>query len=93
MVIRTKIVATVGPASGSVPVLRDLARAGCDVFRVNFSHGSQEQHEQFLRNIRKIEAETGEPLAVLADLCGPKIRVGTIVGGGVLLGEGQRLAI
>jgi len=93
MMIRTKIVATVGPASGSVERLRDLARAGCDVFRINFSHGTSEQREGFLANIRKVEQEIGEPLGVMGDLCGPKIRVGNIVGGGVLLGEGQQVAI
>ena len=85
MVIRTKIVATIGPASGTVEVLRRLAQAGCDVFRINFSHGSDAQHEQFLRNVRAVEAELGEPLAVLGDLCGPKIRVGSVAGVSVLL--------
>ena len=93
MLIRTKIVATVGPASGEVPILRKLAEAGCDVFRINFSHGSDEQHEQFLRNVRAVEVEISEPLAVMADLCGPKIRVGPIVGGSVLLVDGQQIAI
>jgi len=93
MVIRTKIVATVGPASGGLERLRDLARAGADVFRINFSHGSEEDHEAFLRNIRQVEAELSEPLAVVGDLCGPKIRVGDIIGGGVLLGDGQKLII
>ena len=93
MIIRTKIVATVGPACGSVEVLRDLARAGADVFRINFSHGSDEQHEEFLRDVRAVEEEIGEPLAVMGDLCGPKIRIGDITGGGVLLGEGPELVI
>ena len=93
MIIRTKIVATVGPACGSVERLRELVRAGCDVLRINFSHGTAEQREEFLTNIRKVEQEIGEPLAVMGDLCGPKIRVGNIVGGGVLLGEGQELVI
>ena len=93
MIIRTKIVATIGPASGKVATLRDLAEAGVDVFRINFSHGHEEQHDQFLRNVRQVERELGEPLAVMGDLCGPKIRVGQIRGGGVLLGEGQQLVI
>ncbi len=93
MIIRTKIVATVGPACGSVERLRELARAGCDVFRINFSHGTDEQRGEFLANIRKVEQELGEPLAVMGDLCGPKIRVGAIVGGGVLLGDGQEITI
>jgi len=93
MGIRTKIVATVGPACGSFERLRELARAGCDVFRINFSHGTDEQREGFLTNIRKVERELGEPLAVMGDLCGPKIRVGAIIGGGVLLGDGQEIVI
>ncbi|MFP4052975.1 MAG: pyruvate kinase [Phycisphaerae bacterium] len=93
MIIRTKIVATIGPASGEKPMLRRLAEAGCDVFRINFSHGSNEQRESFLRAIREVEQELGEPLAVMGDLCGPKIRVGPVAGGSVLLGEGQEIVI
>jgi len=93
MNIRTKIVATVGPACGGVKVLRRLAEAGVDVFRINFSHGSGEHREEFLRNVRHVERELGEPLAVMADLCGPKVRVGPIVGGSMLLVAGQELAI
>ncbi|MGB2824867.1 MAG: pyruvate kinase [Phycisphaerae bacterium] len=93
MIIRTKIVATIGPACGAVEDLREMARAGADVFRINFSHGSNEQHDEFLRSVREVEAELGEPLAVMGDLCGPKIRVGAIIGGGVLLGDGQELVI
>jgi pyruvate kinase len=93
MVIRTKIVTTVGPASAGAENIRQLVEAGCDVFRINFSHGTEEQHGEFLRDIRSVEAELGEPLAVMGDLCGPKIRVGPIAAGSVLLAEGQELAI
>jgi pyruvate kinase len=93
MIIRTKIIVTVGPASGSAETLGQLARAGADVFRINFSHGDAAQHGQFLRNVRAVEAELGEPLAVMGDLCGPKIRVGPIRGGSMLLGDGHRLVI
>ncbi|HAU37592.1 MAG TPA: pyruvate kinase [Phycisphaerales bacterium] len=93
MTIRTKIIATVGPASGSVPTLRRLIQAGCDVFRVNFSHGDPAQRAELLSNIRAAEAALGEPVAVMADLCGPKIRVGRIAGGAVLLADGQELEI
>ena len=93
MIIRTKIVATIGPASGTAQRIAQLARAGCDVFRVNFSHGSQEQRAGFLSAIRQVESDLGEPLAVMADLCGPKIRVGMIRGGSMLLTEGQEIAI
>ncbi len=93
MMIRTKILATIGPACGSVETITALVRAGCDAFRINFSHGDDRQREQFFRNIRRVEAETGKPLAIVADLCGPKIRTGPIVGGGVLLVDGQDLTI
>lgn len=91
--IKTKVVATVGPASMETPVLIRLIRAGVDMFRINFSHGSDEQHQTMLDNIRKAQAEVGLPLAVMADLCGPKIRVGQIEGGGVLLAEGADIVI
>ena len=93
MITRTKIVATVGPASADINVMRKLVQAGCDVFRINFSHGSNEQRLGFLENIRRIERETGEPIAVMADLCGPKIRVGLIEGGCVRLVEGGKITI
>ncbi len=93
MLIRTKILSTVGPASCSKKVLRELVQAGCDVFRINFSHGSNDQREEFLNNIREVEKELGEPLAVCGDLCGPKIRVSPMTGGGVLLAEGQEIVI
>jgi pyruvate kinase len=93
MTIRTKILATVGPASGSPDILGGMVDAGCDAFRINFSHGTADQREQFLANIRKVEQASGEPLAVVADLCGPKIRVGPIEGGSVLLAEGETIRI
>jgi len=93
MIIRTKIVATVGPASEQPDVLRRMVEAGCDVFRVNFSHGDDEQRQGFLNSIRKVEADLGQPIAVMADLCGPKIRVGRIAGGSALLVDGQDIVI
>jgi len=93
MIIRTKILATIGPACDSVEMISRLVQAGCDAFRINFSHGDNDQREQFLSNVREVEAETGTPLAVVGDLCGPKIRTGTIAGGSVLLAEGQELLI
>ncbi len=91
--IRTRIIATLGPASGAPGRIRELVAAGADVFRLNFSHGTLEQKDVWLREIRAVEAERGEPLAVLADLCGPKIRVGEIAGGSVQLVEGQTLIL
>lgn len=93
MLNRTKIVATVGPACRKTKQLEQLARAGVDVFRVNFSHGDNDQRQRFLDNIRTVERDIGEPLAIMADLCGPKIRVGTIRDGSMLLVEGQKLII
>jgi len=93
MNIRTKIVATVGPACAAIDALREVARAGCDVFRINFSHGTEAEHAEALDNIRTVEAELGRPKAVMGDLCGPKIRVGAIAGGSVLLAEGQEISI
>lgn len=79
--VRTKIVATLGPASSDPAILRQMVEAGVDVFRLNFSHGTHEQHTRQLRAIRAIVEETGIQLAVLQDLCGPKIRLGEIPGG------------
>lgn len=91
--IRTKIVATVGPASADVSLLEQLVEAGCDVLRVNFSHGTDEQHASFLENIRAVEENLDVPLCVIADLCGPKIRVRPIVGGELMLEGGDEVVI
>ena len=90
---RTKIVATIGPASGSPDRLRELIAAGVDVFRINFSHGDEEQRGEFLTNIRAAEQETGRPVAICGDLCGPKIRVGMIEGETVNLQPGSEIVI
>ena len=89
----TKIVATVGPASGSQEKLTALLKAGVDVFRINFSHGDEQQRDEFLRNIRAAEREVGRLVAVCGDLCGPKIRVGMIRDGEVRLQEGQEIVL
>ncbi len=81
--VRTKIVATVGPASRDPAVLRELVAAGVDVFRLNFSHGTHDEHAEVLRAIRAIGDEEGRPIAVLQDLGGPKIRIGPIPGDAV----------
>ena len=90
---RTKIVATLGPASDEPARIRELIRAGVDVFRINFSHGSSASRERQLAAVREAEAELGTPVAVLADLCGPKIRLRPIVGGRVELHDGQEVAL
>jgi pyruvate kinase len=76
----TKIVATIGPASRTPQVLRQLIDAGVDVFRLNFSHGTHEEHSAVLADIRRISAEMDHQVAVLQDLCGPKIRLEPIPG-------------
>ncbi|HKI20453.1 MAG TPA: pyruvate kinase [Isosphaeraceae bacterium] len=76
--VRTKIVATVGPASSEPSTLNAMVEAGVDVFRLNFSHGVHSEHSAALETIRRIGLESGRQIAVLQDLCGPKIRLGTI---------------
>ncbi len=76
-----KIVATLGPASSSKEMIRALFDAGADVFRLNMSHGSHDDHRARHATIREIEAETGRPIAILADLQGPKLRVGPFEAG------------
>src|SRR3954471_7868222 len=73
---QAKIVAPLGPASSSPEMIRGLFDAGADVFRFNFSHGSHEEHRRRYEIVRDVERETGRPIAVLADLQGPKLRVG-----------------
>src|SRR2546427_10903341 len=79
---RTKIVCTIGPASSSTAELDRLVAAGLDVARLNFSHGTHEEHAQVIRRIREGEARWGRPVAILQDLQGPKIRLGTFGPGG-----------
>lgn len=71
----TKQLATLGPASSSVEMIEKLFLAGADVFRLNFSHGSQEQKKELLDMIRSVEEKYSHPIAVLGDLQGPKLRV------------------
>jgi pyruvate kinase len=90
---RTKIVATIGPASREPAVLERLVLAGANVLRLNFSHGSHEAHLAVMRSAREIAARHHRPLALLQDLSGPKIRTGEVAGGEVVLADGARLAI
>jgi pyruvate kinase len=78
--IRTKIVATLGPASRTPAVLRQMIEAGVNVFRLNFSHGTHEEHSAVLADIYKLSREMGRYVGVLQDLCGPKMRLGPIPG-------------
>lgn len=90
---RTKIVATMGPASGKKEVLLSMIRAGVDVCRLNFSHGSQQDHQAIIETIREINAEYKTNVGILADLQGPKIRIGKMKEGGALLITGKRVEI
>jgi pyruvate kinase len=90
---RVKIVATIGPASSSPERLEELFRTGADVFRLNFSHGVQDQHAEVIDRIRRAERRTGRPIGILADLQGPKLRVGRFGGGGVMLQWGRSLRL
>jgi pyruvate kinase len=84
-----KIVATLGPASANPKVIRQLFEAGVDVFRLNFSHGNHADHRARFEDLRALEKATGRPIGILADLQGPKLRVGTFADGPVMLLAGQ----
>src|SRR5713226_7031553 len=88
---RTKIVCTLGPASEGREQIEALVSAGMDVARLNFSHGNDDWHAERLRMIRSLAQDRDQPLAVLQDLAGPKIRIGEIPGGGVELKEGETI--
>jgi pyruvate kinase len=88
---RTKIVATVGPACDTYDKLLSLVRAGVNVFRLNFSHGSHEDKAKIIEHIRKINSTEPFNIAILGDLQGPKLRVGEIEGGSMLVEEGEIL--
>ena len=90
---RTKIVATIGPASREPEVLEKLIAAGVDVVRLNFSHGTQAAHLEVMKTVREISQRQGRSVALLQDLSGPKIRTGAVEGGSVRLAEGAELTI
>jgi pyruvate kinase len=90
---RTKIVATLGPASDDVRVLEEMVRAGVDVVRVNFSHGTLADHERRVQLVREAARQAGRYVGVLGDLQGPKIRVDRFVDGKVLLKEGAEFTL
>lgn len=86
---RTKIIATLGPASSTTEVITRLFQTGADVFRLNFSHGSHDDHAARIASIREIEKRFDRPIGILADVQGPKLRVGRFAGGKVHLQTGQ----
>lgn len=88
--ITTKILATLGPASSAPHRIEAMLRAGASAFRFNFSHGSHEDHAERYRAVREAAGRVGRPVAVVADLQGPKLRVGRLAGGTLKLGYGER---
>jgi pyruvate kinase len=90
---KTKIVCTIGPASRSVPALRAMMRAGMGVARINLSHGSLDEHTEDVRNIRSIARELNRPIPILADLPGPKIRLGRLSQEPLVLKKGDQVRL
>lgn len=87
----TKIVATLGPASNTPKMIEALFKAGVNMFRLNFSHGTHDDHRKVAAHIRELEKKYGRPIAILADLQGPKLRIGTFEKGKITLREGQTI--
>ncbi|MCC6221113.1 MAG: pyruvate kinase [Deltaproteobacteria bacterium] len=90
---KTKIVVTIGPASSSAEVIRKLIGAGMNVARLNFSHGSYAEHEAVLNHVRNEAANLGQHVAVMVDLCGPKVRIGAVKGGEIILKENDNILL
>jgi pyruvate kinase len=89
----TKIVATIGPSSEKAEVLRQMIRAGMNVARINFSHGEHEEHGRRIETIRKVAQEEGAVIAILADIQGPKIRIGTVANEPRTLAKGDTVTL
>jgi len=90
---KTKIVCTLGPASADEAVMAEMLRAGMDVARLNFSHGSHEGHREMIEKFRRVRGELKVPAAILLDTRGPEIRLGTFRGGRTVLTAGQRFTL
>jgi pyruvate kinase len=90
---KTRIIATIGPASNSVPVLEQMIRAGMNVARLNFSHGEFEVHRQNIEKIRAAAMQAGCPVAIMADLAGPKLRIGMLGQEPIQLKRGDRFTL
>src|SRR3972149_133822 len=93
MLRSTKIVATLGPASSEPAVLERMIRAGVDVVRLNFSHGTAQDHEARAKLVKELATKTGRTVAIMCDLQGPKIRVGKFREGSALLEKGKRFVL
>jgi pyruvate kinase len=90
---KTKIVCTIGPASRKKPVMKKMIMAGMNVARLNFSHGEPEEHLKDIRTIRELSASLNKPVAILADMPGPKIRLGILKNGPVMLKKGELVTL
>ncbi|MBD1920252.1 pyruvate kinase [Microcoleus sp. FACHB-831] len=90
---RTKIVATIGPATSSPEVLRELIEAGATTLRLNFSHGTHDDHQRSIRLIRQTAFELNQPVGILQDLQGPKIRLGKFENGSIVVNKGDRFTL
>lgn len=88
---KTKIIATVGPATSSKKILTSIIKQGVNVIRINFSHGAYEEHQLVINRVREINKEKGQHTAILADLQGPKIRIGKVEDGGFTVKKGQEV--
>ncbi len=91
--LRVKILCTIGPSSRDLPILRQLIEAGMNVARLNMSHGTHEYHAETIDRVRALAEQMGKPIAILADLQGPKLRVGRMQGDGVPLIVGEELIL
>src|ERR1700728_1656616 len=90
---RTKVVATLGPASSDRAVINQLFQAGADVFRINMSHTNHERMRELVTTIRAVEAENSRPIGILVDLQGPKLRLGTFAEGAAMIDKGQHFTL
>jgi pyruvate kinase len=90
---RTKIIATVGPACNHYDILLEMVKEGVDVFRFNFSHGTHDGHRAYFENVHRINRVEGVNIGILADLQGPKIRIGNVTGGSVTLQQGSAVTV
>ncbi|MEK7139513.1 MAG: pyruvate kinase [Patescibacteria group bacterium] len=90
---RTKIICTIGPASASQAVLEKMIRAGMNVARLNFSHGNYTDHRALIRHLRAASKKVGQPVAILQDLQGPRIRIGVMPKAGVVIKPGDEVVV
>ncbi|MDD5645449.1 MAG: pyruvate kinase [bacterium] len=91
--VKTKIIATLGPSCASVTTIKKMIRSGADLFRINFSHSDENFAEMLVSNVRKASSALGEPVGILADLQGPKIRVGVFESGSIVVKKGDTVTI